>query len=194
MPLNDIFQLVVRCSAKGEKLVNVMHYQQTSSDGTEPTVEDVAKAWVADCLPLYRAAVSHDLTVIQLATHRVLPTVGGQYIEPVSLAGTIAEDMQPTQINAVLTLYSVNLERKGRGMIHVPAVPDSIVTNGRINNASTAPYVALGAQLCTAITGPGGATFQPGVLHKATGDFYFYVASQLRSNVRTLRGRRMTFG
>lgn len=192
MALNDILQATIRSNVGGEKIANVIHFKQTSADGALPQNEDLVAAIIEDLVPALADVMSSDGEIVDAIARRVSPAVGGSYVGPINEAGTVAQDTSPTQSCAVATLYSDTLTRKGRGRIHIGAVPDTFITNGCLTNASSATYVSFLALLLAAIQGGTGATFQAGVFNPDDLTFHAYTAHQLRSTVRTLRSRRIS--
>lgn len=191
MALNDVFQAAIRFSIAGEKTANVLHFQQTSSDGALPPNEDLAAAIIEDFLPAYQNILSSDVTIQSIAVKRIDPTIGGSVVVDASLAGLDAGDVMPPQCAAVATLYSDLVSGSGRGRIFISGISDTMVTDGRLVNAQAANFVTLLDILKGSIQGGTGATFIAGIWSPRIAQFNQITYHELRSQIHTLRSRRM---
>lgn len=192
MALNDIFRATIGMNVKGQKIVNVLHLQQTSADGALAPNKDVCAAIIEDLLPTYQACCSNDLTFESVRAHKVSPAIGGTYVEPVAAtAGTVAQDTLPPNSAVVATLYSVTYTRQGRGRIFMSGVPDTFNATGCLTNAASAIYVTFLNKLLTTIQGGTGATFTIGVWSTVSATFHQFTSHELRAAINTLRSRRM---
>lgn len=192
MALNDVFQATIGMTVAGQKIANVLHFRQSSADGSLPPNEDLAAAVAEDIIPTYQLAVSNDLNFDIVRAGKISPSVGGSFVLDVNVPGLVAQDTYPPNGVVIGTLYSDTLNQLGRGRIHISGLPDTQITNGRIANASTGLYVALFAKLTADIQASVGATFRPGIWSKAALAFYPITFYALRSRVYTLRSRRVT--
>lgn len=191
MPLNDVYQAAIKMNAKGQKVVNVLHFQQTSADGPIVPNKDLCLAIEEDLLPLYQLCASNDMNFEAVTAHKVVPAIGGSYVHPVGIAGLVAEDMLPSNSAALATLYSATLTRQGRGRIFFPAIPDTLANDGRLVNSASGVFVDFCTALQGSIQAAAGATFICGVWSKAGNAFHQYVYHELRARLATLRSRRM---
>jgi hypothetical protein len=191
MAANDIYQLTLGLNLKGQKMANVMHFQQQSVDGTLPPNEDLAKAFEAVLISPYMDCCSNDLTSETIRTHKVSPSVGGTYVHPAPYTGAISSDTSPSNNSVIATLYSATISRAGRGRIFIPGVPDNKVSDGRLLNASAAIYVTFLDLLLANISDSGGATFRAGIWAPGASTFKPIIQHQVRAVLTTLRSRRM---
>jgi len=192
MAMNDILRAVLGFSQDGEKWVNVLHFRQESADGSLGPEADLAAAIVEDMLPSYLAVLSSDVECQTITAGRISPTEGGPIITAVGSAGTVVQEPYPPNSSAVGTLYTATISARGRGRIHMAGVPRTFAEGGRINNADAATYVTFLDTFLANIQGGAGATFRPGVWSATAAAFYPITDHQLRSQLRTLRSRRMS--
>lgn len=191
MSINDVYQATIGMNVKGQKIVNVLHFQQTSGDGVITPNNDLCLAIEEDLIPAYQTCCSNDLSFEKISAHKISPAIGGTYVKALAVAGTVAQDTLPPNGNVVASLYTANLTRQGRGRIFISGVPDTFVSSGRILNGSAATYVALLDLLLLPIQAAAGATFQAGIWSSVGLAFHDFTTHQLRSAINTLRSRRM---
>jgi len=191
MALNDIFQAALQFNIKGEKVANVLHFKQTSSDVILPANEDLVAGIREDIWPSYQAILSEDVTLQSIACKKISPALGGSVVVPVNEAGTVAEDTMPTQSTVVATLYSDSIGARFRGRIYISGVPKTLVQDGRILNSAATDFVTFLDTLKTTVQAGTGATFAPGVWSVYASIFSQYTYHELRAFTHTLRGRRM---
>lgn len=190
MGVGDVLQASIQYSINGDKVCNVLHFQQTSSDGAIPPPKDLGLAIIEDLVPTLKAVLSNDCTITQISCRRVAPTKGGGYDVPCGVAGTVSIDTAPPQVCMLATLYSETQGKQGRGRIYIPAVPDTWLTGGTLIVSHGATYVAFLNALMAVIQAGSGATFQAGVYHEG-GTFHDFTSHKLRSWSHTMRSRRM---
>lgn len=191
MPINDIYQAALRFSINGEKTANVLHFEQTSSDGSDPPNEDLANAIIEDIWPSYKAAISNDATLQSVAVKKISPAIGGSIIVSVNEPGSISSDTIPPNGAAVVTLYSQTLSKQGRGRIYISGIPDNGQANGILDVAQMALFVTLADKIIAPVQAGTGATFQCGVWSTVGSAFHDFTDHMVRSTIRTLRSRRM---
>lgn len=191
MAINDVYQTTIRMNVKGQKIVNVLHFEQTAGDGAIPVNHELCLAIEEDLIPGYQACCSNDLSFEAITAHKISPAVGGTYVRPLAVSGTVAEDTLPPNASVVATLYSANLTRQGRGRIFLSGIPDTFASKGRVENADAATYVTFLDLLLAPIQFAAGPTFRCGIWSTVGLAFHDYTSHQLRAAINTLRSRRM---
>lgn len=193
MALNDIFESVLGFTQNGEKIVNVLHFRQSSVDVTNPAAKDLALAVEEDLwTAAYKAVVCDDLSLQTVRCNRIWPTLGGTYIHNVDDAGSVVDDPLPPNSNALLAFYSATVSKKGRGRIHISGVPDGWHKDGILDTANIAPYTAVIAAILGPFQKAAGATFQCGTWSAGDLAFWEFTSGVVRSHLYTLRSRRMS--
>lgn len=191
MSINDVYQAVIGMNVKGQKIANVLHFEQTSGDGVITPNHDLCLAIQEDLLPTYQLTTSNDLSFESIRAHKISPAIGGTYVLPIAVLGLIAQDTLPPNGNVVATLYSDNLTRQGRGRIFISGVPDTVSGDGRLNSAAVGTYVTFLDLLMGTIQAAAGATFRAGVWSTVGLAFHDFTSYQIRARINTLRSRRM---
>jgi hypothetical protein len=191
MPASDVLQATLAFSQNGQKLVNVLHFEQTTADGALNPAADLAAAINAAIWPSYALCLADAIELQGINCRRIDPTPGGNIYTPIASPGLIAQEAYPPNSCAVAILYTAFVGAVGRGRIHIPGVPITFAEGGRINNGDAATYVTFLNTLLAPISTGGGATFQCGVWSTVNTVLYPLTGHQLKSQLRTLRGRRM---
>ena len=191
MPSGDVYSASSRFSIKGEKTVNVLHFSQTSADGSGPVNQELADAILQDIWPSYKALLSNDCTLQNISVYKIAPAVGGSILVNVAEAGGVAVDTIPPNACVVATLYTDHFTGRGRGRIFMSGIPDSHVDGGRIVNASAALYVTFLNTLKAPIAFGSGVSFVPSVWSTKGAIARPITAHALRAALHNLRSRRM---
>lgn len=191
MPLNDILVAAIKMNVHGQKVVNVLHFKQTSADGALSPNKDLCLAIQEDIIPTYSLALSDELTFEAITAHRIKPTIGGTFHLTDGSSGSVTIDPVAPNVAALATLYSATLSRQGRGRIYIPGVGEDVINRGRITNGGSPQFVAFLDLLLGTIQAGTGATFVCGVYSKIGNTFSQFTSHELRARLATLRSRRM---
>lgn len=190
MAVNDVYQVDLLYSNKGEKCANVIHVKETADPGTTNEVH-IAEAvkddiWTA----ALRATMTNDCTLQTIRVRRIDPTSGGPVMATVDEAGSIAQDTLPPNSAVMLSMYTARLDRSGRGRLFLPGVPKTHNEDGLLPESVVTLYDAVGTALTGTLAESGG-TWIVGVWSSTATQFNQFTSWQVRSWIHTLRGRRM---
>lgn len=121
MPIGDLYQIRTLCLANTQIGLNVRYYTVASFTGTEATPSQVAQGLDTLWNAAYKALLSVAASWRGVGAKRLLTSPTIEYGSAVNAgAGSVAGDMLPTQCCGLITLYSVNPGRTGRGRVYVP--------------------------------------------------------------------------
>lgn len=191
MALNDVFELSLLFNLKGQKLANVLHFEQDSADGAIPPNEDICNAFYEDCWPAMQDLLSNDISLENIKGRRIDPTPGGVYLLPVGEPGNVGVDSLPPNSTLLTTIYTNELSRSGRGRMSISGIPKSYSQNGLMQNGAIATVAAFYDLLLATIQYGANAVFTYGVWSALAETWYEAVSYQIRPQLHTLRGRRM---
>ena len=190
MAVGDLYEASLLYSLKGEKCVNVLRFQQTTNPSTVSDELDLGNAVKADLWPAIKTASSEDLVLQMIRVRRYAPTAGGSIMVTVDEAGGVSEDSLPSNNCVVITMYSDNSTKHGRGRIHLPGIPDTHNADGLLKQATAVLYEAIATAMEATFNGPDGGQWSYGIGDSDGSSFHAATMHQVRSWLHTLRTRR----
>jgi len=140
MAVGDIYRSEIFQNVGSELTMNVIHVRETVAEVSDPnlTAAMVTEMMVA----LYVALgdeLSEDWRVIQISSRRVSPgssipdttVFGGAE----AIVGSIESEIIPSASAVLISLYTSNFTRSGRGRIYLPGLPESSQNEGQMVEA-----------------------------------------------------------
>lgn len=139
MAVSDVYRIEVYQNVGSELTMNVLHARETVA---ETINTNVASCLIEMAVVLYEALadqMSEDWRVIQMTARRVSPgsgipstlVLGGAE----SIEGAIVGDIIPSASALLISLYSTNFTRSGRGRQYLPGLPEASQNEGQITEA-----------------------------------------------------------
>lgn len=139
MALSDVYRVEVFQNVGSEITMNVLHMRETVAE----TINDNAAACVIEAvIVLYdalKAQMSEDWRVVQMTARRVSPgsgipstlVLGGAE----SIVGAQVSEIIPSASALLISLYSLNFTKSGRGRQYLPGLPETAQNEGQLTEA-----------------------------------------------------------
>jgi len=135
--VNDVYRIEVYQNVGSELTMNVLHVRETVSE----TINDVPSQCVVEmAIALYEALapnLSDDWRVIQVSARRVTGGIPATIVlgGAEAIVGEVAGDIIPSQAAVLISLYSNNPERTGRGRQYLPGLSEADQKEGQLSEA-----------------------------------------------------------
>lgn len=159
MAVGDIFRVQVNMEAGSVPTMNVLHVREQVSSTPPALPTDAVVEMAAQAYTALAAQLSEDWRVISIRAHIVTPftpippsvTVfgGAEAIE-----GAITGDMVPSNAPAVISLYTTQIGRSGRGRIFLPGIPELHQADGQMTEAAFTALAAIVKAQFEGLKGP----------------------------------------
>jgi len=201
LAVNDVLEIRLVSSVQSQVAINILHARVTGI--TAGSASEMEAAQRADVLiaPAMKGVMSSTATWRGIGLKKIRPLPVGNEATNVGLtgAGTNIGDMLPKQTSGLISLYSTQTGRNGRGRVYIPFPAEG---SNEANSTPAAAYNVSLETICTlllagfTVTGlmPGGtATVQFGVFSKALNAFAALTAAICKDAWATQR-RRGDFG
>lgn len=200
MAVGDIFRIQVNMVAGSQPTMNVLHCREQVGRAANESGALNAINVAVDFYSALAAQMSEDWRVISIRAGIVTPFVadaprvlvlGGA----AAIIGAIVGDMVPSNAPFLVSLYTLQLGRSGRGRIFIPGLPEASQGDGQLTNAAWIELQTIAdAELLTQhgpyVTGTG--EYRLNVFSGALGpsaDSNVQVAT-VRTNLANMRSRR----
>lgn len=190
MALNDVYEVTLAYSLKGEKCANVFHVREVTDPGSDNEIHIADQVKVDIWDNAIKLAVSQDITLQQIRVRKIHPALGGPVILVVDAAGQVAADVLPSQSCVVIRLYSDLAEKKGRGRMFIPGIPKPYVQDGILLETYRGAYNTIASALIAQFTNSGG-DWEPCIFSHVDDTPRDIVLGNTVATLATLRGRRM---
>ena len=139
MPAGDVYQLTAEMTFDNQQVVNGYHFVQVGVDGSGDPREAVALIWNDLFQAPFSNLVSNNLEINNVRVRKVLPIQTQAFVLAVNEQGSVAGDVLPTNMCAVLRLYGILSGRKGIGNLRIPGVVVTFIADGQVD----ASYVGI---------------------------------------------------
>jgi hypothetical protein len=142
MAVNDVYRIEVFQNVGSELTMNVLHARETVS---ETVLSAPSRAVVEMAAELYQALaanLSEDWRVIQISARRVTGGIPATVVfgGAEAIVGEVVGEIVPSQAAVLISLYSNNSERTGRGRQFLPGLSEADQNEGQLTEAR---FVAL---------------------------------------------------
>lgn len=128
MPANDIYRASINTSVNGVNCLNVFHFNQNDADGAETPADSLKAAIETILLPTWVPLLSNDAVVDSVIVRRIWPTGDQPYVYALAGGtGTVAQEAEPANLAIVLSHYTSNHSRKGRGRTYIAGIPQTMI-------------------------------------------------------------------
>jgi hypothetical protein len=199
MALNDVWRMEIFQNIGSEITMNVLHAREITP---ETLTFPPAQSLVSMAQALYEALalqLSEDWSVVQIAARRLsaspsipvtLVLSGGNVIN-----GAVAGQVIPSASAVLISLYSLNAARTGRGRIYLPGLSEAGQNEGQLTAAQHAALQTIAETELVGVKGPflaGNGTYSFAVFGGGVGmaPEQDVAIANVRSNLATQRRRR----
>lgn len=196
MPDTDVYQLACDQTVGRSTAVNVWHFQQIgdTSGGNMPE-KKLAETFEESIQMQMAAFLSQEWSVFCLRVRRVFPDQGSEfiYVPTDNTVGLNTSSVLPPNQAAVLSLYTENYGKKGRGRKYIAGVPLDAESANHLTNAGLLGLQAIGMGAIADLPAPSDTSlWRAGLLEKPGDIWHPFVRYEARSPLRKLRGRTST--
>lgn len=140
MAVNDVFRVEVFQNIGSEQTLNVIHFREAT---VETVLANPAENAVTAAHGMF-LALAPDMPegwrVVQITGRKVSPASGIPFTRVLGAAdaieGELTSGICPPQAAILVSFYSFNTLRTGRGRIFIPGVAETIQEEGQLNEAS----------------------------------------------------------
>jgi len=169
MAQNDVLRLVVTGRVHGQTVMNVHHYQQTSSQAGNRSAE-LAAAWIVANEPTMLACLSDEYQLIGYTVQVInpLPVLAAYQELRINKFGTINDESLPTSVAVVLTKRTALAGPKFRGRTYLGGIPVTHEVDSKVTGAAINLYHAFADKLQFILAEEGLATFTPIIYNRST--------------------------
>lgn len=144
MAVNDMYRIEVLQNVGSEPTMNVLHARETVAETILPIPAQCVVQLVYDFYQSIVDYFSEDWRVVSINARRVSPTggipatlvLGGAE----AIVGTVESEIVPSQCALLVSLYTSNPSRSGRGRIYLPGWPEDYQNEGQITETQ---YIAI---------------------------------------------------
>lgn len=193
MAVGDVYQLAHNQSLYGVQVVNVLHYQ-TEIEPTSGTEEaDIATEFLTGVIGPMFTNLSTAWTSDCMVVRKLGPGASTPYTQLTGLPGTVAGEAMPPNAVGVLSFYTDDFTKSGRGRTYI----SGMLTSDEADNCWTDAAAARLDLIAQAIRddldaiGGGTGTYASGIWTGTPKTFKNTIIREVRSQVRKLRGRTM---
>lgn len=205
MALNDVHEVVLSYSIGSVPVLNVLHVRESTSivlTDSRINAEAIAEAIIASPLmTMLLDCISTDAIINSVNVRRILPAPDVPYHRVLgaaeALEGTRAGQVVPTQACLLVSLYSNEPGRSGRGRIYVPGVSETDQNEGKLlQSFFNAQVGALTNELDDpiAMTGADTGEVRLAIYSRTLGQANDVLTATAQPNLATQRSRRAREG
>jgi len=199
MAVNDIYRVEVLQNVGSEITMNVLHLRETVSETVSTRPAENVVEIVSAMYDELKDQLSEDWRVVQITARRIKPTggipatvvFGG--VEPI--VGAIESEIIPSTSALLISLYSNNAERTGRGRQYIPGLPETAQNEGQLTEAAHGAFTIIANNAYEGEKGPIGASDGKYRVHVYSPDLAVSGSNDVqetivRPNLATQRRRR----
>lgn len=200
MAVNDVWEAQVFQNVGSEVTMNVLHLREVVGESVLTIPARGVAAAVHDIFLGVAADLSEDWRVTQIHVRRVFPTPDVPFTRVLGagdgIVGTVVSEIVPSAAAGLISLYSMNPSRAGRGRIFLPGIPELHQNEGQFTEAAHTNLQTWADNFLTVEIGPyltGTAHYWLTVFNEgsaAPSVDQDVVAATVRSNLATQRRRR----
>lgn len=138
MAEGDVYRMrcVWKRSANGAAAVNDFYFEQFDPTIIDTPAADLFQAFQLTCQAAYEALVSSLLSTVEIQFGRAPDFLTEEVFTTPFFVGQLSGDPLPGFSCGILSRYSEDLTRRGRGRLYIPAATEAVNSNG----APTAGY------------------------------------------------------
>lgn len=204
MAVNDVWEVGISLQIGSLPTMVVPHFVETVSVVPDPpklAATAIAQAihasgWMTALL----ACISEDVELLSIYVRKVSPTADVPLLYIVGttppVAGTNAAPADPSQVAALISLYTARMDRAGRGRMYIPGTP----AGGNNEGLVIAVYLAELQAFCDVVPltlvmiGPDAGEIRQCVWSRGQEEANVVLQATPRTNLATIRGRRQRPG
>lgn len=199
MAVDDVYRVEVFQNVGSEQTMNVLHLREVTAETVLANPAENVVGCVAGIYLSLAAELSEDWRVIQITGQMVHPSKGIPFTSVRgagnAIEGAIVGDIIPSQAAVLISFYTFNTSRSGRGRIYLPGLPEIAQNEGQIVEATVTNLQVEADASFTEVLGPtsgGDGTYRVCVFNNPliTGSTQDVVQATVRPNLATQRRRR----
>lgn len=199
MAVNDVYRAEVFQNVGSELTMNVLHFREVTE---ETVLANPAEAVCAAAHAIYLGVVdnmSEDWRVTQITARKVSGTPGVPFTRVLGAAdaveGTVVSEIVPSQTALLVSFYSSNALRTGRGRMYLPGIPENAQNEGQMLEAAVTNFQTWADAFFVDVLGPfltGDSTWWLTIFGPTTtpSPVQDVIQATVRSNLATQRRRR----
>jgi hypothetical protein len=155
MAVNDVYRAEIYQNVGSELTMNVLHVRETVSETINPVTAAVIVEMVVALYDKIAENLSEDWRVIQISVRRVTGGIPATLVlgGAEAIVGAITGEIVPSQAAVLVSLYSTNPDRTGRGRQYLPGLSEADQNEGQLTEAR---YSAMVTDLDAAYIGEKG--------------------------------------
>lgn len=188
----DVLLTTIQGSLFGQRTITTFHWAITSIP-PNTNLLTVLTNLEANLLPDFRTLLSQDWDGIELTGRRLFPGPTRSYSVAINGSGLVVATSCPPSVAGVISRFTNQAGKKGRGRIYVPAVPVSWHLNGLLTMAGQNAYDAFRGRLDLPTNLAGPVTLEP-VLFTRPNTAVNVEGSAVRTILRSQRRREIGVG
>jgi hypothetical protein len=198
MAVNDVFELVLVTAIANQRAVNVFHFKEVDECSDDLPSEAITAMFEEDFVPVIFLALSIEAVGQCVYGRRIDPTPNIPFLRVLdAVVGDVASDAIPSNAAAVMTQYSVEFGRSGRGRTYLSGIPESGTTDGLINTGQMALLDDISDLFINAARTPPSpftGSWKPVVWSAKNSEAHNLVASGFSPSPGSMRSRRQPYG
>lgn len=194
MALNDVYEVSIDLTVKGEHCVNIWHLREITACMDLIPAKTIGAAVIADWLPDWAVELSDECTFNCVYVRRVLPTPGIAFTSLCAIVGGISSEPIPTTSAGVVSLYSDTAGPSSRGRKYLAGLPENGQNGGLLETAKVTALEALMAIIMTTLAGSVTGEWSLTVYSPKLNTDDLVIATIVRTNLGTMRTRRQRPG
>lgn len=191
MPINDIYRATFASRVNNVNVANVMHFRQIDDEGAEVAADSLKAALESVLLPTWVPMLSNEVIIDSVAITQIEAVEGQPFVYSLAAGtGTVAQHAEPPNLAVVLSIYSDDNSRAGRGRVYLAGIAQTLI-QGAVPKAS---FVSLCATFTTTLVSA--MIHAPSTIHwtmvqwsGANDSYNPIVHVEQRMQLRTLRKR-----
>jgi hypothetical protein len=194
MAAGPVWQLTITGDIDGQRVQNVLHFRETAAGAGEIPALDLIEAVGLTVMPKWAACLSAGWQATSFYCRKVAPVPAIPFLRlatgTMAFIGTRGDAVCPPTSALLLSLYSDEASRRGRGRIYLPGVAEADQDAGQIVEALLTAAVVLCEELDDTITDANGGQYNPCVFSRVDVEGYDVITAQPQTNLATQRSRR----
>lgn len=140
MAVGDIYRVQVNMQCGSQPTMNVLHIREQVARGGSEIGSLNALQMATDLYTALAAQMSEDWRVVSIRAGIVTPFVAEPPTVTIfggaeAIVGAIPDELLPSNAPFVVTLYTSQVGRSGRGRSFLPGLPESAQVDGQMTNA-----------------------------------------------------------
>jgi len=198
MAADDIYQVTLVSTVSDQRVVNQWHFKEVDACTDEIPAHSVAAMFEEVFIPPLFLALSIEAVGQCIYCRRLDPAPHIPYLLVLeAVIGDISGDAVPSNAAAVMSIYSVEFGRSGRGRSYISGIPESGVTGSLINDTQMdllEDFSDLFINAGHVPPAPFDGSWKPVVWSPKNSEAHNLVESNFSPSMGSMRSRRQPYG